>query len=274
MKMIGNDVHIQRGETWSLDFSAVNKRGQPLTLLKIWENPYLVITVTAALYEQKGDFRHSYWLDLSNRWVELPDGSTVLEPIKKFISTEALFLPTLTVADAISYYGVANGGRMVLDTTSDFDVTNYLFFVDPASDGDYIYKYVKSYTLDDDGEVDEANVEWADYDFRVVKQFTTRDWMEQRYLFDIKILAGEHIMEHIARILEAEGATFNDLSLGEWSDEETQRYINMIQDDAERAQMQELFEDGVPLMPDYDIKSLILEPTNLYVSTNIQGGVK
>lgn len=93
MKKIGNEIYVQRGENWSLDFNITNKKGDPYMLLKEWNNPYLAITVTAARYEQEGDFRQTYWLDLNNRWVEKNDGTTVLEPIKKFMSTEALPLP-------------------------------------------------------------------------------------------------------------------------------------------------------------------------------------
>ena len=37
--------------------------------------------------------------------------------------------------------------------------------------------------------------------------------------------------------------------------------------------MQDLYDSGVPLMPNYDTKSIILQPTKLYVSTDIQGGI-
>ena len=59
MRMIGNEVYIQRGETWSLDFAVTNDKGHPYVVLKNWPNPYLAITVAAALYEQRGDFRET-----------------------------------------------------------------------------------------------------------------------------------------------------------------------------------------------------------------------
>lgn len=265
MKILGNDVYIQRGETWSLDFDVIGEDGEPYMIMKEWKNPYLAITVTSARYEQYKDFRKTYWLDLSNRFVEQADGSMVLAPIKKFISTEALYLGLFSIKEAIVYYGAKAGGKIVLDSTSDFDITNFLFFTDEGSDNKKVYKYVKEYTVDEESGdiIDEV---WEEYNFRIIKQFRTNDWIEQTYLFDIKVLSGESVKEHIANILGLEDSKPND-----WSDTETQEYINQITDDVERLEMQNLFKSAIPLMPDYDTKSLILMPTNLYVSANIQG---
>ena len=278
MRMIGNEVHLQRGETWSLDFDVTNEKGHPFVVLKTWDNPYLAITVSAALYEQKGDFRETYWLDLSKQYVEQADGSVVLCDLKKFISAEVLFLSNgFYVADVLDYYGVDNGGKIVLDSTSDFDITNFLFYADPDADGNYQYKYVKSYVLDADGEIEldadgHEMVEWEYYDFRIIKQFTTKNWMEQGYLYDIKVLAGESVQEHLTRTLDVLKITYKEPML--WTNEDWETYINMIKDETLRNEILEYYNDGAPLMPTYDTKSLLLEPTPIYVSVNIQGGVR
>lgn len=278
MKMIGNEVHIQRGETWSLDFAVANDKGHPFVILKNWQNPYLAITVAAALYEQEGDFRETYWLDLNKRYVEQSNGSFVLEDLKRFTSAEVLWLPNgFYVADALAYYGVDANGKIVLDQTSDFDITNFLFYTDPDSDGNYQYKYVKSYALDDDGNIDLDDdgfekVEWEEYNFRVIKQFTTKNWMEQRYFFDIKVLAGESVQEYLKGILDGQGVTTKPFV--EWTNEDWETYINAIEDEKLRTEMQSHYDEGAPLMPAYDTKSLLLEPTPIYVSVNIQGGVR
>lgn len=274
MKMLGNDVYIQRGETWSLDFAVTNPKGHPYVVLKNWQNPYLAITVTAALYEQRGDFRETYWLDLSRRYVEQPDGSMVLTDLKRFISSEVLMLPNgFYATDAIYHYGLENGGRMVLDKTSDFDITNYLFFCDPFSDGNYVYKYIEDYRLDANGDIDDDTVVWKDYDFRIVKQFTTKDWMEQRYLYDMKVLSGVSVQEYLYGILITQQVS-GVKSLDTWTNEDWITYINLVEDFDEHERIRALYEDGVPLMPSYDTKSLLLEPTAIYVSVNIQGGVE
>jgi hypothetical protein len=278
MKMIGNEVHIQRGETWSLDFAVTNDKGHPFVVLKNWPNPYLAITVTAALYEQLGDFRETYWLDLNRRYVEQADGSMVLSDLKRFTSAEVLWLPNgFYVSDVLSYYGTENGGKIVLDGSSDFDIKNFLFYVDPDSDGNYQYKYVKNYTTDENGsiELDDNGyelVEWEDYDFRIIKQFMTKNWMEQGYLFDVKVLAGESVQEHLKGILDTQNVTTKPFT--EWTNEDWDTYIEAIEDKEVRVEMRQHYDDGAPLMPTYDTKSLLLEPTPIYVSVNIQGGVR
>lgn len=369
MRTLGDDVYIQRGETWSLDFDVTNKKGDPYMMLKEWNNPYLAITVTAARYEQEGDFRKTWWLDLSERWVEKADGSMEIAPMKKFVSTEALNIHLFSVNEVIGLYGTNAGGRIVLDPTSDFDVTNFLFFTDPLSDGNKVYKYVKSYEMGHvcqivptyyDASIDTypqgaiinylgilyyvlqdadntkipgldtdyfleckgyndfmqvtknvADVtpvsgifvwdtvnetlkifvsgawrdvsstywldygnsiiseEWEEYSFRVIKQFVTRDWVEQGYLFDMKVLAGESLQEYVHAYLSQDpNIEVPDLP---WTDEQLQEQINSINDEEERAYVQEIYDSGMPLMPDYDTKALILQPTRLFVSANIQG---
>lgn len=384
MKILGNDVYIQRGETWSLDFDVTNAKGDPFMLFKAWQNPYLAITVTAARYAQKGDFRKTWWLDLKKRYVEQVDGSFLQVPMKMFIGTEALPITNFSIADVITTYGQSNGGRIVIDKDSDFDITNYLFFVDAKSDGNKVYKYVSDYTVgpvynllfsewsddatytsgdlvlyvstlycvtatttagetpvSDDGtpnahfvamnvdifftvdapyesghtynagdvvtyndgvyvankqttnaptanadwiqlnstsyvQVDNGVVSetWEEYNFRVVKQFDTKEWTEQGFLFDIKVLAGQSVAENVYATLEQEGDDMSDAGdPNEWSDQQMQSYINQISDKATREELQAIYDSGMPLMPSYDTKALILEPTNLYVSSNIQGGL-
>lgn len=269
MRSVGNDVYIQRGETWSLDLDIRNEAGDPYMLFSGWRNPYLAITVTAARYEQPGDFRTTYWLDLNSQDIEQIDGSLVSKPIKRFIQTEALPLSIFSAQDAVNIYGMANGGRMVLDKNSDYDVTNFLFFTDPYADGNRVYKYLSSYALDENGQVN-AEV-WTDYSFRIVKAFTTKNWTEQRYLYDAKILTGDSVEERVFNLLRQNGLT---AETPPWSDKYLLEQINLLPDGEEKADVLWAHEHGMPLTPDYDTKILILEPRNLFVSANIQGGVR
>ena len=393
MKTLGNVVHIQRGETWSLDFDVTNVNGAPYMLFKEWRHPYLVITVTAARYEQKGDFRQTWWLDMDQRYVEQADGSFRLVPMKRFIETQPLYTQYHMISQVMSTYGEPFGKITATGNKSDpFDVTNYLFFTDNNADGNNSYKYVSDYTVGHDsftvtevwyqtawnpdeqaytyiypewgiyygsypagtrvryndelyaaiddvyssegpppdnptiwinlspysnmtfhelynphkeyvrGDIvikndnkgyiytgvewhewleltgyysDSPYIEsetWEEYNFRIIKQFNTKSWTEQNYLFDMKVLAGETIAEHVEGILVEQG--LSDFPVQPWTDEITNQQIKRITDRKKRKEMQELQDSGVPLMPDFDTKSLILEPTKLIVSANIQGGVR
>lgn len=393
MKILGDDVYIQRGENWSLDFDITNEAGEPYMMLKEWKNPYLVITVTAARYAQEGDYRHSWWLDLTQRYVEDAEGNLELEPVKRFTGTEALFLDAddFSITEVIAAYGSEADppGRIVTDKDSDFDVTNFLFYIDPNKDGNRIYKYCKSYTLvpetfvnckipvtvnpnaatgegiatagfyitasasaghvyyyndayptgaqvidcgnytiHNDSEhyilvtartfpiqatyghgtlyvnadynlqlytisatpsgigisiavapalytnnIEEEHTEdevWEEYSLRVIKTFDTKEWVEQGYLYDIKVLAGELVEESVHDYLINEGKDVPDLP---WSDEELQEQIERIDNVEMRVYYQGIYDTGMPLMPTYDTKLLVLMPTNLYVSANIQKGI-
>lgn len=394
MKILGDDVYIQRGENWSLDFDITNEAGEPYMMLKEWQNPYLVITITAARYAQEGDYRHSWWLDLTQRYVENAEGKLVLEPVKRFTGTEALFLDAddFSITEVLAAYGPdakPTPGRIVVDKSSDFDVTNFLFYIDPNKDGNRIYKYCKDYTLVpetfvnckipvtvnpnaatgegistagfyitasasaghvyyyngayptgaqvidcgnytiyNDSElyvlvtrrdsavidtygtgilyvdsnyrlqlstlasqppsmtlnlqinpalytnnIEEEHTEdevWEEYSLRVIKAFDTKEWVEQGYLYDIKVLAGELVEESVHDYLINEGKDVPDLP---WGDEELQEQIERIDNVEMRVYYQGIYDTGMPLMPTYDTKLLVLMPTNLYVSANIQKGI-
>ena len=277
MKMIGDEVYLQRGEIWSLDFEVTDKKGHPIAILKNWKNPYIVITVAAALYEQKGDMRESYWLDLDKMWAEQEDGNIIEKPLKRFTSAEVLPIDAIIpgegdtnmgfcIQNAMATYGPKNGGNIVLDKTSDFDVTNFLFYIDPLHDGNYIYAYVDYYETDNGNISDEV---WKEYDFRIVKRFTTRDWTEQRYLYDVKIVSGESVQERLIDILARQGVT---IVYTDWTEADWETYLDMISDETLKNEMRQLYEEGVPLMPGVDTESIILYPTSIYVSVNLQEG--
>lgn len=272
MKMIGNEVYIQQGETWSLDFSVSTEKGHPYTILKILQNPYMVITVTSARYKQEGDYKEIYWLDLDKRLVENSDGQTVLESLKRFISNEALFLEStdFSIANAIATYGdPSKGGNMVVNPESDFDVKNYLFFTDENSDGNYIYKYVDSYDYVNGVATNEV---WKEYDFRVIKQFDTTNWIEQSYLFDIKIVSGESLQEYLIGILSSQNTTHKSADL--WTSDDWETYIASVRDVDIRDEINTLYEAGIPLKSDFDTNTVILNPTMIHVGGNLQGGIK
>lgn len=265
MKRIGNEIYVQRGETFSLDFAVTDKAGRPLVLLKNWKNPHMVITVATSLYPQADTSREVYWLDLNKRYVEQNDGTLSLVTFKRFMSTEIFRLAEFDAMEAVETYD-----KMVFNRNSDFDVTNFLFFVDVNGDGKYEYKYLDDYTLDGEGQVIAQT--WVSYDFRVVKYFDTKNWTAQGYFYDIKILSGESVQEYFADILDREQIEYK--TLDEWNVEDWETYLSMVEDKTVHDEVRALYDEGAPLMPIADTKMVILEPTAIHVSTNIQGGIR
>lgn len=268
MKRLGNELYVQRGETFSLDFAVLDAHGRPFVLLNAWKNPYLVITVSNSQYEQIDSSYEAYWLDLANMYVEKADRTLTLTPNKRFTSTEYFKLDAFDAQEAFELYGVDNKGRMVFDKTSEFDVSNFLFYVDAKKNGKYEYKYLDSYSLDENGRVIDQH--WTSYSFRVVKHFNTKDWTAQSYFYDIKVLSGQSVQEYVAAILDKEEIVYKPLS--EWTDTDWEAYISLIQNEELRSEAFAYYEKGAPLVPNVDVHIPILEPTPIHIGVDIQGG--
>ena len=254
MRYVGRDIYIQRGETFTLDFDVTNAKGDPLMLFKKWPNPYLVITVSNSLYEQEGDMRKVYWLDLSKTYTEDKNGQWQEKPFKRFIETEPLYIPNFNVPDVLEVYK----SKIVTDSTKDNDVCNFLFTNEQG--GVKKYKYVKSYTGTAGAITDEA---WEDYVFRILKYFDTSDWTEQTYYCEIKIVCGESIEEFVRARLAEEGKSYSGtLTLTE---------IDKITNAVNKKIAQDIFNSGAPLMSTFDAVYPI-DVLKIIVGANIQGG--
>ena len=280
MKILGDDIYLQKGESLSLDFELKNEKGAPYTLLRKLRNPYLVITVSSALYEQGGNFRQNYWLDLSSRLEEQEDGTLKSVPIKRFTSTEALYLDIddpadFSVNEVLATYGRANGGKIVVDLESDYDVSNFLFFMS-NDNGERVYKYLESY-IPGPEENEISDEVWKEYSLRVVKSFDTRSWKEQQYYYDIKILAGIRFDEYLKEKLRSVGIGTLPLP---WNNEMIDSFVALLEKNGsnlgisedEISLIREVYRGGEPLMPFYDTKIVLLNPTKIFVGVDLQGG--
>lgn len=248
MRMLRNEIDIQRGEVFSLDFAVRNAKGDPFIVFEGWQNPYLLITISPSLYTQDEQMNELYWLDLNRIWAEKSDKTISLEHMKRFISTEALLLSTFDTNEAVNNYGLTR------DPSSDLYIGKYLFYVDANSDGNRVYKYFSGF--DGDG-----LAVWTEYDFRIVKTFNTDDWINPIYLYDIKVVSGESVIE---RILDLTGTPSRD----DLSDTDILALIDTIEDATVREEIRNYFLTGVPLMPTYRTEAVLLRPTAIRVGTN------
>lgn len=255
MKSLGDEIFVQRDEKWALDFNLVTDNGNPFMLYSRLENPYLAITITSAKYAQIQDFRETYWLDLKEKEVEQEDGSIVKVQIKSFIYLEPLKLTSFDMTEAYNTY--KDKCRIVVDD-GEYDIKNYLFYIIDEK-GNKVFKYLESYVLDDSGNPIEQT--WSEpYEFRIVKIFDTYDWIAQSYLLDMKIVSGQSVVDNINEMIQG--------------DDFIEYKIERIADKKLREFYKSLYFSKQPLMPTYDINSVILEPTKLTVSTNIQRGMR
>jgi hypothetical protein len=268
--MLGDNIFIQRGETFTLDFELKDAEGRPFCIPLAWKHPYLVITVSSSLYDQKGNYRESVWIDLSE--------------FKRFTGTQALYVPPylndkskpFAISEILSVYG-----NLIRFDDSEFDIKNFLFCTDPEGDGKLVYKYVTSYELLGDknnngkvdaDEVDIADENWTTYDCRfTIDSFDTREWVEQRYLYDANLVTGTTVEEYLEDVYLREnlGASV-DLS----DDEKIRNTIELIKDSQQREYIKNVFELNRPLMPDYEAKMCVWLPKKIFVSVNLEGEVE
>lgn len=276
MKMLGDSIFIQRGETFTLDFELKDANGRPFCVPLKWKHPYLVINVSSALYDQKGNYRETIWVDLNDKE----------DPFKRFEVTEPLYVKPygsdkdkpFAISEVLSTYG-----HLVKFDDGDYDIKNFLFCTDPNRDGELVYKYVKSYTLgsavedsNKDGilssnEVNITNEEWETYDCRfVIDDFDTREWVEQSYLYDANLVSGTTVEEYLEDVYLRENIGSGiDLS----DDEKIRDAIELIKDDKQREYIKKVFELNRPLMPNYEAKICVWLPKKIFVSVNLEGEI-
>lgn len=277
MKMLGDNIFIQRGETFTLDFELKDAEGRPFCIPLKWKHPYLVITISSSLYDQKGNYKESVWIDLNDKE----------EPFKRFTSTQALYVrPYLSdkskpfaISEILSTYG-----NLIRFDDSEYDIKNFLFCTDPEGDGKLVYKYVTGYTLDDkngDGiidadEVDIADENWTTYDCRfTIDSFDTREWVEQKYLYDANLVSGTTVREYLKSVYEQENLGSKiDIDVDLKTDENVRYYIDKIKDNKQREYIRNVFELNRPLMPDYEAKTCVWLPKKIFVSVNLEGEVE
>ena len=66
MQIRNNEVTIYRGETWTMNRKVQNRDGSPFIVCNRFENPFFLITIVSAMYQQENRYRLNRWLDLNN----------------------------------------------------------------------------------------------------------------------------------------------------------------------------------------------------------------
>lgn len=263
MRIIGDNIIIQRGEDFTIDFEVKSLEGHPLMLLKQLTNPFLVITVTNNRYENVNVYKQSWWLDIDNCRFIQKDGTVINAKLKRFTSTEPLSITIFDAQEVVSTY--VSTGRLVLDKSSDFDITNFLFYT-TDEEGNNTYKYIKDYTVAD-GSI--ATQKWEEYSgFRVIKSFYTSDWIEQSYWIDMKVLSGETLDESLYAYMKEE--SYEDIPELPWTEEIFLAQLERVVDVTIKEKYTKLYESNAPLVEPYDSEQVILYPKKISISSNIQ----
>lgn len=107
MQIKGTDITIHRGETFSIDYTLVNRNGAPYILPKSngVSNPYFLLTVASTKYAQEGRYLKNYWLKIPE---DMRFENT--NPIRKPDN-----LPIDTPTNAAVYYSTDENGDTIYE---------------------------------------------------------------------------------------------------------------------------------------------------------------
>ena len=168
----GNDMYVQRGETFTIDRTVRNYDGSPYIVSNQYTNPYVLITVSSSKYDQPDRYIANWWLDLK----ELPRFNYTRP--KEIVDFEAAYV--IKDGDAEGEYLYYKVGEPTL---------------------------CKYWVWDSNT----STIVWKDYDFRIIHTFThtvTKDWIEQNYNYSVRLVSGMDMYIYMSHLYES---VFNKL---------------------------------------------------------------
>lgn len=155
MTLKGNEMTIQRGETFTIDRLIVNRDGSPFIVSSKYKNPHLLITVASTKYNQQNRYLANWWLNLSDM-VRFPN--TVVKDV--------------TSLSHISQY-------------MDDSPMEYVYH-DLSTDE---YKYMRQYNVGETAMFEPYECRIIHHFTHDV----TKNWVEQNYLYSIRLIDGEKL---------------------------------------------------------------------------------
>lgn len=165
MILNGNEMTVYRGETFTIDRTIVNRDNSPFIVSSEYNNPYILLTITSTKYNQENRYLANWWLDLT----DLPRfPNTVVKEIS-------------SVNSASEY--------------ADDEPMQFVYHDNKTGK----YQYLKEYNVGEDAL-------FEDYEFRIIHAFThdiTKDWVEQTYLYSIRLVAGRKTDEKSNRPIDS-----------------------------------------------------------------------
>lgn len=178
MKVLNNQLYVEQGETFTLDFKLQNKDGAPYIISHdIWDESrkaYFVVTVTSKSPEAK----NKYYLD---KWCEIDDS---IQPTFYVTQPVEIYSKDMFVNNFTTYLGYARDAGV--------NLRNYaVFCVNNTATGEYEYFYYND-TEGEDVSCDSSKIQEYSCDF--ITSFSneiTKEWTYSAYIYSINIVAGK-----------------------------------------------------------------------------------
>lgn len=168
MRIYADRIQVERGEDWTYDVYFQNRDRSPYIVSSKLQNAQILVTVASSKYTQNGRY-------IANFWNEVAQGHPT------FYSTE----PTVIVdtsATSISNLKSPKNAGVTLPAGQDYDTFSVYAWTDNDGETHYLHWI---------GTADLGVYE--EYSFHFVQQFPTEitnEWIEQSYVFGIKLVGG------------------------------------------------------------------------------------
>ena len=167
MEVLNNQLYVQQGEAFTLDFLLRNKDNSPYIVSSQLKNPYYLVTVSSMSTNPDRDKRY-----LLNKWCKITED--------KFFVTTPILIQSIAQFDFANIKKLANADGCT--------VANYAVYYTIT---DNVAKYYK-YTGTDDEAYDYNKM--VTYENRFVVSFGTDitiDWNEHAYVYGIQLVDGD-----------------------------------------------------------------------------------
>ena len=252
MKTLNNILVVHRNETFTMDKLIQNRDGSPYIISFDLENPYWLLTVASTRYDQKDRYIQNWWLDLSSY---LRFKSTTPINLKDFKISDApnadsAFNSFDDIDDLSDFVGTYLNGTAVVSVSAN-DAVFYLEQADGVKD----YRYWSVITDT-----------WQHYECRLIKVFnqtTTRQWVEQTYVYSITLVSGVAMKDYLQELCDANELSYTDnMTVAE--------LYELLQTNG--YEFSKTFNLDSPIA-EFEVMKPILVPTELRVMSDIKGGI-
>lgn len=180
MQVLNNEVYVQQGEHFSLDFSFRNKDGSPFLisnkLLKSGKVAYILVTISNELYNQKQRYLYNKWLTLSELVNGIPVAFYCTKPVILAKSASAMKIPEDLPEDV----------QQDCQKHNDSNYTTYAIYKANDGAGKTSFYYYNSSTKT----LIEYPFELTRISFTVMSNIT-KDWVVGNYMYGIQLVSGE-----------------------------------------------------------------------------------
>jgi hypothetical protein len=222
-----------------------NKDGSPFIVCNRFENPFFLITIVSAMYQQENRYRLNRWLDLKN--------------FKKFENVIPVELKSINSDYTFENDGIPSGYEG--DETSGY--ANIAIFSEKDINGVISYKYWEY----NNNEKNDYFGKWVNYECIITCMFTkdiTERLIEQNYHYGISLVTGKQMLDELK-----DCAIKGNIDVSDVENDSIKLYDYIAA--LNPSLITHISEPSRPLV-DIDDSYEILKPTRLTVQSNLKGG--